>query len=136
MVSEVAGRAALALDNARLFAELGEARAQQEAILAAIGQSVTAQDRDGRLLFANQAAASILGAASPAELLTWTPGLPARASPSPTSTAARSRWTTTPAPACSTGWIQAAAGPQRRASGRILWSQAPPRRCTTRTARS
>ena len=72
-VSEVAGRAALALDNARLFAELGEARAQQEAILAAIGQSVTAQDRDGRLLFANQAAASILGAASPAELLTWTP---------------------------------------------------------------
>jgi GAF domain-containing protein len=71
-VIEVAGRAALAIDNARLFAELRSVEAQQEAILAGMGQSVTAQDREGRLVFANQAAADALGAGSPEELMLWT----------------------------------------------------------------
>jgi len=72
-VIEVGGRAALAIDNARLFAELRTVEAQQEAILAGIPQSVTAQDRAGRLVFANQAAADQLGLQTPRELLRWTP---------------------------------------------------------------
>ncbi len=66
---EVAGRAALALDNARLFADLRSVEAQQEAILAGMDQVVTAQDRDGNIVFANQAAADALGYDGPADLL-------------------------------------------------------------------
>ena len=73
VVIEVADHAALAIDNARLFAELRSVEAQQEAILAGMAQSVTAQDREGNLVFANQAAADALGAATPDELLEhWT----------------------------------------------------------------
>jgi len=73
VVVEVAGKAALALDNARLFAELSAVRAQQEAILTGMRQSVTAEGRDGRIVFANDAAVAALGAGSLDELRTWTP---------------------------------------------------------------
>jgi GAF domain-containing protein len=72
VVVEVAGLAAQALENARLFANLRGAEARQEAILAGMTQAVTAEDVNGRLLFANQSAADFIGAATPAELLTWT----------------------------------------------------------------
>ena len=46
-----------------------EARAQLEAILRGVADAVTAQAPDGRLLFANDAAATSLGFDSPAELM-------------------------------------------------------------------
>jgi PAS domain S-box-containing protein len=49
--------------------EREEARGQLEAILRGVADAVTAQAPDGRLLFANEAAASTLGFDSPAALL-------------------------------------------------------------------
>lgn len=49
--------------------EREEARGQLEAILRGVADAVTAQAPDGRLLFANEAAAATLGFASPEELL-------------------------------------------------------------------
>jgi PAS domain S-box-containing protein len=57
--------------TARLQAETEreEARAQLEAILRGVADAVTAQAPDGRLLFANDAAVTMLGFESPAALL-------------------------------------------------------------------
>ena len=65
----LAGRVALGLDNAGLAAELETVEERLRAILANLGEAVTVQDRTGRLVFANQAAAELLGAASVEELL-------------------------------------------------------------------
>jgi serine phosphatase RsbU (regulator of sigma subunit)/PAS domain-containing protein len=69
VAGEVAGRAALALDNARLFAELRRAERQFEAVLGNLAAAVTVQQPDGNLVYVNQAAAEILGCASPDEVL-------------------------------------------------------------------
>ena len=53
---EVARRAALALDNARLFAELRRTEGQLEAVLANLAAAVTVQAPDGTLVYVNQAA--------------------------------------------------------------------------------
>jgi PAS domain S-box-containing protein len=66
---DLARRAALAVDNARLFGELQRAEAQLETILQNLSEAVTVQDASGELVYANQAAADIMGAASPEELL-------------------------------------------------------------------
>ena len=50
-------------------AEREEARGQLEAILRGVADAITAQAPDGRLLFANDAAAASLGFASPDELM-------------------------------------------------------------------
>jgi PAS domain S-box-containing protein len=68
-----AGRVALALDNAGLSAELVTVEHQLEAILENLGEAVTVQDRTGRLVFANGAAAELLGADSVEELLATPP---------------------------------------------------------------
>ena len=68
-----AGRVALALDNAGLSQELVTVEQQLEAILENLGEAVTVQDRSGRLVFANRAAAELLGAGSVAELLATPP---------------------------------------------------------------
>ena len=68
-----AGRVALALDNAGLSAELVTVEHQLEAILENLGEAVTVQDRTGRLVFANGAAAELLGAESVEELLATPP---------------------------------------------------------------
>ncbi|MFL5840775.1 MAG: SpoIIE family protein phosphatase [Thermoleophilaceae bacterium] len=67
------GRVALALDNAGLSQELVTVEQQLEAILENLGEAVTVQDRTGRLVFANQAAADLLGAETVAELLATPP---------------------------------------------------------------
>ncbi|MEA2244750.1 MAG: hypothetical protein QOD24_4306 [Solirubrobacteraceae bacterium] len=67
------GRVALALDNAGLSLELVTVEQQLEAILENLGEAVTVQDRSGRLVFANRAAAELLGAESVAELLATAP---------------------------------------------------------------
>ncbi|MDP9228088.1 MAG: SpoIIE family protein phosphatase, partial [Actinomycetota bacterium] len=65
----VGGRAALALDNAGLFRELSSVERQLETVLHNLADAVTVQAADGRLVYANQAAAELLGATSEAELL-------------------------------------------------------------------
>ena len=66
---DLARRAALAIDNARLFGDLQRAESQLETILTNLTEAVTVQDSSGELVFANQAAADIMGASSPEELL-------------------------------------------------------------------
>jgi PAS domain S-box-containing protein len=69
LASEVARRAALALDNARLFAELRRTESQLEAVLGNLAAAVTVQAPDGSLVYVNQAAAETMGCASPEEML-------------------------------------------------------------------
>ena len=69
LAGEVARRAALALDNARLFAELRRTEGQLEAVLANLAAAVTVQAPDGTLVYVNQAAAEVLGCSSPEEVL-------------------------------------------------------------------
>jgi serine phosphatase RsbU (regulator of sigma subunit)/PAS domain-containing protein len=66
---ELARRAATALDNARLFAELTRTERQLEAILGNLAEAVTVQGTDLGLLYVNQAAARLLECRSPEEVL-------------------------------------------------------------------
>ncbi|HET8980762.1 MAG TPA: SpoIIE family protein phosphatase [Solirubrobacteraceae bacterium] len=65
----LASRIALALDNAGLFTELETMEAQLTTALGTLAEAVTVQSAQGNLIYANQAAASLLGFASPRELL-------------------------------------------------------------------
>ncbi len=65
----LAGRLALAVDNARLRREVGEVEHELAAILSGLADAVTVQQPDGRVIYANQAAADLLGFGTPAELL-------------------------------------------------------------------
>jgi PAS domain S-box-containing protein len=67
---ELARRAATALDNARLFAELSATERRLEAILGNLAEAVTVQGRDFGLLYVNQAGARLLECESPEEALT------------------------------------------------------------------
>jgi PAS domain S-box-containing protein len=68
-VEILAGRLALALDNARLRREVGEVEHELAAILSGLADAVTVQQPDGQVIYANQAAAELLGFGTPAELL-------------------------------------------------------------------
>ncbi|HWI74662.1 MAG TPA: SpoIIE family protein phosphatase [Baekduia sp.] len=65
----LAARAALALDNARLFAELRGTEGRLEAIVENLGEAVAAIAPDGTLMFANSAAAEFAGFESAEELV-------------------------------------------------------------------
>jgi PAS domain S-box-containing protein len=65
----LSGRAALALDNAGLFSELQTIEAQLTAALSKLAEAVAVQHAGGALLYANEAAARMLGFASAQELL-------------------------------------------------------------------
>ena len=65
----LAGRAALALDNAGLFAELETIEAQLTAVLSTLAEAVTVQHTEGALVYANETAAHMLGYESAQELL-------------------------------------------------------------------
>ena len=67
---ELARRAATALDNARLFAELSATEAQLEAVLGNLAEAVTVQGTDFGLIYVNRAAAELLECESPDEVLT------------------------------------------------------------------
>jgi PAS domain S-box-containing protein len=69
VAGEVARRAALALDNARLFAELRRTEGQLEAVLGNLAAAVTVQAPNGRLVYVNQAAAELMECSSPDEVL-------------------------------------------------------------------
>jgi PAS domain S-box-containing protein len=74
LVIELARRAALAIDNARLFSELRGVEQRLEAILVGLAEAVTVMDQSGQIVFANQAAADLLGAEGPSELTKARPG--------------------------------------------------------------
>jgi PAS domain S-box-containing protein len=74
IVCELARRAALAIDNARLYSDLRALEGRMEAILVGLAEAVTVIDEHGRTVFANQAAADLLGAADPQELVGAQPG--------------------------------------------------------------
>ncbi|MEJ7825725.1 MAG: SpoIIE family protein phosphatase [Solirubrobacteraceae bacterium] len=67
--ASVAERAALALDNAGLFSELETMEAQLTAALSTLAEAVTVQHAEGALIYANEAAARMLGFDSPQDML-------------------------------------------------------------------
>jgi len=74
LVVELARRAALAIDNALLFSDLQRAEQRLEAVLVNVAEAITVVDEDGRTIFANQAAADLLQADTPEELMGAPPG--------------------------------------------------------------
>jgi PAS domain S-box-containing protein len=74
LVCELARRSALAIDNARLYSDLQRAEQRLEAVLGNLAEAITVVDADGRTVFANQAAAKLLKASSPRELIESPPG--------------------------------------------------------------
>jgi PAS domain S-box-containing protein len=68
LACELARRAAPAIDNARLFAKARGVEQRLEAVLANVAEAITLSDARGRTVFANQAAAELLGVGSPEEL--------------------------------------------------------------------
>jgi PAS domain S-box-containing protein len=74
LVCELARRAALAIDNARLYSEMRSVERRLEAILVNLAEAITVVDEHGHTVFANQAAADLLHCASPRELTSARPG--------------------------------------------------------------
>ena len=74
LVRELARRAALAIDNARLFSELHRVEQRLQAVLVNLAEAITVMDEHGHMVFANQVAADLLGAATPEELTSAQPG--------------------------------------------------------------
>jgi PAS domain S-box-containing protein len=68
-LSAVGARAASGLANTQLIAELQRMRRRFERILDVLGEAVTVRDGTGRLVYANDAAARLLGAGTPRELM-------------------------------------------------------------------
>jgi PAS domain S-box-containing protein len=74
LVCELARRAALAIDNARLFSDLRRVEQRLETILVNLAEAITVVDEHGQTVFANQAAAQLLGVDDPGELTAAPPG--------------------------------------------------------------
>ncbi len=74
LVAELARRAALAIDNAQLYSDLQRLEQRLEAVLANLAEAITVVDNRGRTIFANQAAADLLGFPTPEELIHSRPG--------------------------------------------------------------
>ncbi len=74
LVCELARRAALAIDNARLFSELRRVEQRLQAVLVNLAEAITVVDEQGRTVFANEAAADLLGADTPDQLTSAKPG--------------------------------------------------------------
>ncbi|HEU4656030.1 MAG TPA: SpoIIE family protein phosphatase [Capillimicrobium sp.] len=65
---DLARRAGLAIDHARLGAELGDAESELRTVLGALDEAVIVNDDANRVVYANQAAARLLGFATVDEL--------------------------------------------------------------------
>jgi PAS domain S-box-containing protein len=74
LVVELARRAALAIDNARLFSELQDAEQRLQAVLGNLAEAITMEDEHGQTVFANQAAADLLGVEAPEAVTSAPPG--------------------------------------------------------------
>jgi PAS domain S-box-containing protein len=64
----LAGRVALAFDNAGLFSDLQSVERRMDTVMAIIDEAVVVHDSTGEVIYANEAAARSLGAESPEEL--------------------------------------------------------------------
>ena len=73
LAEELGRRAALAVDNARLYEEMRGSRDELETILGGVADGITAQDPSGRLVYANEAAARISGYPTAQEMLQAAP---------------------------------------------------------------
>ncbi|HUF12941.1 MAG TPA: ATP-binding protein [Longimicrobiales bacterium] len=69
LAESVAALAALAVDNAHLYAEVRHAHTRLEAILRGIPEGITVESDDGRVVFANDSAARSLGYENPEALM-------------------------------------------------------------------
>jgi PAS domain S-box-containing protein len=69
LAEELARRAALAVDNARLYEEAQSSRNQLEAILRGVADGITAQDPSGRIIYANDTAARLTGFSTAGDLV-------------------------------------------------------------------
>jgi PAS domain S-box-containing protein len=69
VVYELARRAALAIDNARLYSEVRRVEQRLAAILLNLAEAITLTDADDQIVFANGAAAELFGARTPEELM-------------------------------------------------------------------
>jgi GAF domain-containing protein len=65
----LSGRLALALDNAGLFSDLESVERRMDAVLDRIPEAVTVHEASGALVYANEPAARLVGAASASDLL-------------------------------------------------------------------
>jgi PAS domain S-box-containing protein len=74
LVAELARRAALAIDNGRLYSELRMLEQRLEAILAGLAEAITMVDEQGRTVYANAAAAKLLRVSTAGELVGDPPG--------------------------------------------------------------
>jgi PAS domain S-box-containing protein len=74
LVRELARRAGLAIDNARLFSRLRDTEQRLEAVLAGVAEAITVVDEQGSTIYANQAAAELLRVESPDRLTNGAPG--------------------------------------------------------------
>ena len=70
LMAEAGARAAGGLANANVLNGMQATRRRLEQVLAALGEAVSVTDPEGRFAYANEAAARLFGATSPAELLT------------------------------------------------------------------
>ncbi len=70
----LAGRVSLVLANARLVTDLRSIRARLDGILESLAEAVTVHDEEGQTVYANAAAARLLGRASPDEVMAAKPG--------------------------------------------------------------
>ena len=70
----LAGRVALALDNAGLTSELTVAEEQFGVVVRTLAEAVTMNDAEGRTVYANEAAVELLHASSAEELIAAAPG--------------------------------------------------------------
>jgi PAS domain S-box-containing protein len=69
LAEELARRAALAVDNARLYEEAQSSRNELGAILRGVADGITAQDPSGRIIYANDTAARLTGFPSAGDLV-------------------------------------------------------------------
>jgi PAS domain S-box-containing protein len=74
LVCELARRAALAIDNARLFSDIQAVEQRLDAVLRNLAEAITVVDDAGRTVFANQATLDLLGLRSSEELARAKPG--------------------------------------------------------------
>lgn len=75
LVAELARRAALAIDNARIYSDLERIEQRLEAVLVNLAEAVTLVDEAGRVVFANDAAAELVRASGPAALIARAGGM-------------------------------------------------------------
>ncbi len=73
-IRTLAGRIALALNNAALSEELSSTEQQLEVILGAVDAAITVRDTYGRMVYANQAAADLLKLPDPEAVKAQPPG--------------------------------------------------------------